>query len=240
MGRQSQENPVEGEGPSAAGQLHFSGGTQHVSGQLSLYHYPALGRGLNSVVSQPRQMPACFSVQSSTLVALSEKPTPCFDLVPSLFLGWGPQKGPLRSCAATFAGARRLALRWRCGAGSRARAAGSPPMGAPTATAPRARACTCQFGFQPRCLHTSLPRLPLPLSSCLVPGPRSSHGSQQNTSEDLERIIGSFISGGDLGFLPPISHLRPCSRGDEQKGKCDPKFLLSLDSFSWLSCVKSL
>lgn len=80
----------------------------------------------------------------------------------------------------------------------------------------------------------------LPVPASLSPlldiwslSPRSPYGSQQNTSEDLGPIIGSFTSGRISGFLPPITLL-------QQKGKCDPKFLLSLNSFLWLSCVKSL
>lgn len=54
----------------------------------------------------------------------------------------GSQKGPPRSCAATSAEAPRPASPWRCAAGSRARAAASPRMGVPTATARMARACS--------------------------------------------------------------------------------------------------
>lgn len=119
---------------------------------------------VSSMVSQPWQVSPPASAQRITLVALFVKPRPYFDLVPSLSSGREPQKGPLRSCAATSGGARKPALRWRCGAASHARAAGSLRTGAPTATAPRARACTCQLGFQPRCLHTSLPQPPFALS----------------------------------------------------------------------------
>lgn len=62
-------------------------------------------------------------------------------LFPCCARGRGLQKEPPRSCAATSGGARRPASPWRCGVGSRARAAASPRTGAPTATARRGRAC---------------------------------------------------------------------------------------------------
>lgn len=94
------------------------------------------------------------------------------------------------------------------------------------ATAPRAHVCTCQLAFQPRCLHPPCPSTPCPWGPGLLGGPG--------------HIFCSFISRRKLGLLPPITHPTPCSRGHRQKGNCDPKFLLSLNPFSWLSCVKSL
>lgn len=208
----------------------------------------ARGQTADRLSGSSRQWP-CLQSQSCPCAPSQEglgRALTCeLTLFPFCVWGRGLQKEPPRSCAATSGGARRPASPWRCGVGSRARAAGSPRTGAPTATALTGRACRpphvvptllcplvtepgvgqekLQLGFQHRRLGSSV-FLPPSSPGPPVPGPPSCYCS---------RLLFSPRYSGGAGAVYP-SCMFPASRlpaptysplQRRQTGKCGSKTL---------------